>query len=128
VFLCEAAAATDEKEKADRLVLWTTPRTVVLINRYPYTNGHLLIAPRGAHRDLELLDDESRRRFHSQTARAIKLLKLGAVAAGDSTSDQPRPLRRRGAAGARPPARRAALGRGYELLDVVGDSASSRRR
>jgi ATP adenylyltransferase len=45
-FLCEAAAAQTEQEKADRLVLWTTPQTVVLINRYPYTNGHLLIAPR----------------------------------------------------------------------------------
>jgi len=75
-FLCEAAAAASEKEKADRLVLWTTPRTVVLINRYPYTNGHLLIAPREHIADLELMSDDITADFHRQTMRAIKLLKL----------------------------------------------------
>jgi ATP adenylyltransferase len=75
-FLCEAAAATSDKEKADRLVLWTTPQTVVLINRYPYTNGHLLIAPREHVPDLELMSDEAAADFHRQTTRAMKLLKL----------------------------------------------------
>jgi ATP adenylyltransferase len=75
-FLCEAAAATSDKERADRLVLWTTPQTVVLINRYPYTNGHLLIAPREHIADLELMPNDVATDFHRQTARAIKLLKL----------------------------------------------------
>jgi ATP adenylyltransferase len=75
-FLCEAASATSEKEMADRLVLWSTPHAVVLINRYPYTNGHLLIAPREHIADLELLGDEVAADFHRQTVRAIKLLKL----------------------------------------------------
>ena len=77
-FLCEAAAAatTSEKEQADRLVLWTTPQTIVLINRYPYTNGHLLVAPREHVADLELLADDVATDLHRQTARAIKLLNL----------------------------------------------------
>ena len=75
-FLCEAAAATSDQEKSDRLVLWTTPQTVVLINRYPYTNGHLLIAPREHVPDLELMADDVAADFHRQAARAIKLLKL----------------------------------------------------
>ena len=75
-FLCEAAAAMSDKEKADRLVLWTTPQTIVLINRYPYTNGHLLIAPKEHIADLELLADDVATDLHRQTARAIKLLKL----------------------------------------------------
>ncbi|MEA2707664.1 MAG: adenylyltransferase [Phycisphaerales bacterium] len=75
-FLCEAAAAASDREKADRLVLWTTPQSVVLINRYPYTNGHLLIAPRAHVPDLELLADEAAIDLPRQTARAIKLLKL----------------------------------------------------
>ena len=75
-FLCEAASATSEKEKADRLVLWTTPQSVVLINRYPYTNGHLLIAPKEHIADLELMSDDIAADFHRQTMRAIKLLKL----------------------------------------------------
>ena len=75
-FLCQAAAATSEKEMADRLVLWTTPQSVVLINRYPYTNGHLLIAPKEHIADLELMSDDVAADFHRQTMRAIKLLKL----------------------------------------------------
>ncbi|MEA2736180.1 MAG: adenylyltransferase [Humisphaera sp.] len=75
-FLCEAAAAASDREKTDRLVLWTTPQSVVLINRYPYTNGHLLIAPRAHVPDLELLADEAAIDLPRQTARAIKLLKL----------------------------------------------------
>lgn len=27
------------------LVLWRSPRTLVLMNKFPYTNGHLLVAP-----------------------------------------------------------------------------------
>ena len=75
-FLCEAAAASSEQEKRDRLVLWTTPQSVVLINRYPYTNGHLLIAPKAHVADLELMSDDDAADFHRQTLRAIKLLKL----------------------------------------------------
>jgi hypothetical protein len=85
-FLCEAAAAQTEQEKADRLVLWTTPQTVVLINRYPYTNGHLLIAPREHIADLELLADDVATDLHRQTARAIKLLKLAQSPQGFNTT------------------------------------------
>src|SRR5436853_6184307 len=44
-FLCQAASATTDDERRKRLVLWTTEHMAVVINRYPYTNGHLLIAP-----------------------------------------------------------------------------------
>ena len=74
-FLCVAARATDAKEMRDRLVLWTTPQSVVLINRYPYTNGHLLIAPREHIADLELLPDDVAMDLQRQTTRAITLLK-----------------------------------------------------
>jgi ATP adenylyltransferase len=74
-FLCAAARATDAKEIRDRLVLWTTPQSVVLINRYPYTNGHLLIAPREHIADLELLPDDVAMDLQRQTTRAIALLK-----------------------------------------------------
>ena len=42
-FLCEAAA---EPNEAQRLVVHVAAHHVVLLNRHPYSNGHLLVAPR----------------------------------------------------------------------------------
>jgi len=47
-FLCRAAATPENSAaEVDRenLVVCRGPRTVTLLNRYPYCNGHLLIAP-----------------------------------------------------------------------------------
>lgn len=45
-FLCDAAGATDAADLRQRLVLHADEHGLVMLNRYPYTNGHLLIAPR----------------------------------------------------------------------------------
>ena len=74
-FLCAAATATTDAEKRDRLVLWTTEHSVVLINRYPYTNGHLLIAPKSHKADFEELTDAEQLDLAQQSTRAIRLLK-----------------------------------------------------
>jgi ATP adenylyltransferase len=41
IFCLSPAAEADRQ----RLVLYRTPLSLVMLNRYPYTNGHLLIAP-----------------------------------------------------------------------------------
>jgi ATP adenylyltransferase len=41
----------------DRLVLHRTPCSLVMLNRYPYTNGHLLIAPRRHTAEMNDLSD-----------------------------------------------------------------------
>lgn len=74
-FICEAAAAQTPQQQQDRLVLWTSPACVVLINRFPYTNGHLLIAPKAHKADLEDLTPEEQADFQLQTTQAIRLLK-----------------------------------------------------
>lgn len=74
-FLCEAAAASTEQECRERLVLWSTDLCVVVINRYPYTNGHLLIAPRAHKADPEDLTPEEHLDIQLQTVQAIRLLK-----------------------------------------------------
>ena len=81
-FLCLAAAATTTDEKRNRLVLWTTEQNIVLINRYPYTNGHLLIAPRAHKADMEQHTDEEHLDMQRQTTRAVKLLKRAVSAQG----------------------------------------------
>jgi ATP adenylyltransferase len=43
-FLCHAR--DDTRHEAEDLILWRTRHCVVVMNRFPYTGGHLLIAPR----------------------------------------------------------------------------------
>ena len=81
-FLCDAIAATDEADKRARLILWTTDHCIVLINRFPYTNGHLLIAPRAHKADFEQLTHAEQLDLQTQTSRAIKLLKKAVSAQG----------------------------------------------
>jgi ATP adenylyltransferase len=46
-----------EGSDRDRLVLLDNPLTLVMLNRYPYTNGHLMVAPKRHTVDLESLSD-----------------------------------------------------------------------
>lgn len=47
-FLCRAAASFDAAANADRLLMVVDrgPQAIVMLNRFPYNNGHLLISPR----------------------------------------------------------------------------------
>ena len=81
-FLCLAAAAVSADEKRQRLVLWTTELSIVLINRYPYTNGHLLIAPLAHKADMELLTDAEHLDIQRQTTIGVQLLKRAVSAQG----------------------------------------------
>ncbi len=83
-FLCAAGdvrTAVDELGESEhdahqrRLVVWVSEQTVCVINRYPYTSGHLMIAPRRHVADLELLTDAEAAELHAGTVRAITLLK-----------------------------------------------------
>ena len=53
-FLCDYLS-TPEKD-ADNLLLWRTDHAFVVFNKFPYNNGHLLIAP---NRHIPSLDDTS---------------------------------------------------------------------
>jgi ATP adenylyltransferase len=81
-FICDAGAATTDEQRRQRLVLWTTPTVVVLMNRYPYANGHLLVAPRAHKADPEeLVADEQLELFQEVTA-GVKLLRRAVSAQG----------------------------------------------
>jgi ATP adenylyltransferase len=80
-FLCEAAVAEGDQQR-ERLVLWRSDQSVVLINRYPYANGHLLIAPRAHKCDLEELSEAEQLDLSVQTVAAVALLKRAVSAQG----------------------------------------------
>ncbi len=54
-FMCRAAADQADREN---LVVRRGERTVVILNRYPYNNGHLLVAPLAHKARLDELDDQ----------------------------------------------------------------------
>ncbi len=74
-FLCQAAGCLDEEESRSRLILWTTGLSIVLINRFPYTNGHLLVAPRAHKAELDELTEEEQLDISRQTIEAVALLR-----------------------------------------------------
>ena len=54
-FLCAALAADSDRE---RLLVERRQRCFSILNRYPYNNGHMLIAPNAHKADLPELDDD----------------------------------------------------------------------
>lgn len=45
-FLCAAFDQIDEQAVRDRMILVTDERGSLMMNRYPYSNGHLLVSPK----------------------------------------------------------------------------------
>ena len=71
-FLCRYGkdAANDE----ENLILWRTDLTLTCLNRFPYTNGHLLIAPTAHKADLQELTDAEMLELMQMVARAQQTL------------------------------------------------------
>jgi Diadenosine tetraphosphate (Ap4A) hydrolase and other HIT family hydrolases len=59
-FLCQAVADRAPGAAAWRYVPGSTTHTITILNRYPYNNGHLLIAPQRHVADLSDLKDTER--------------------------------------------------------------------
>ena len=81
-FLCLAAKASTDEEKRKRLVLWTTPLSVVVINKFPYSNGHILVSPIAHKAEMEELTADELLDLSRQTVDVIKLLKHAVSAQG----------------------------------------------
>lgn len=62
-FICQAAVAPD---KTARYVVGTSEHTIAILNRYPYNNGHLLVAPKHHRPTLESLPQEVRAELMEQ--------------------------------------------------------------
>jgi ATP adenylyltransferase len=55
-FICHDLKNPQDDDK--NLVLWRSDRSIVLLNRFPYNNGHLLIAPSRHIPDLDCAGDD----------------------------------------------------------------------
>ncbi len=68
---CDAAASGDGE---DSLVVFRGERVFVLLNRYPYTNGHLMVAPYGHDGWLSSSSAETLKELIETIARAERIL------------------------------------------------------
>ncbi len=70
---CEIVNADSDEEN---YVLWRGKKTIVLLNLYPYNNGHLLIIPKRHVADIRHLDEEELLEVGLATQRATGILEL----------------------------------------------------
>jgi ATP adenylyltransferase len=70
-FICHGLAGHDDRRN---LVLWRTPLSVVVLNRFPYNNGHLLVAPQAHKGKLGELDSSEILETMQTLNRMINLL------------------------------------------------------
>lgn len=57
-FLCNALAQPPEKHR-EHLVLYVAERSFIILNKYPYNSGHLMIVPKKHTGSYEDLDEET---------------------------------------------------------------------
>ena len=71
-FLCDISGSDDD---ARDLVVTRDEHTFVVLNRFPYNNGHTLVCPNAHKADLDELTDQEMGGLMQATARTMKLLK-----------------------------------------------------
>lgn len=67
-FICKALADSEDRKN---LVVYRGPQTITILNRYPYNNGHLLVAPRVHRARLDQLTAEEQTAVMSTIAGMI---------------------------------------------------------
>ena len=72
---CIFCPGEDRSQDASRLILYVGSLTMVMMNRYPYNNGHLLLAPLRHVSDLENLEKKEMLDLAVMVRRSIGILK-----------------------------------------------------
>lgn len=70
-FICQGLADRDDRR---HLIAWRAPQSVVVLNRFPYNNGHLLIAPCAHKAQLQDLDASELLETMETLRRMVQLL------------------------------------------------------
>jgi len=71
-FFCEKLK---EKRNVENLILYQGEFVFVIMNKYPYTNGHLMVVPKRHCRDLEQLDANELRELFELLKASTQVLK-----------------------------------------------------
>ncbi len=66
---------TDPSDPDSELVLWRPEGAIVILNKFPYNAGHVIVAPAAHKADLADLDDPESAAFMSALKRTIRVLR-----------------------------------------------------
>lgn len=72
---CVFCNALTKADSPKNLIVHRGQRAFVIINLYPYTNGHIMVAPMAHQASLELLNAETRAEMMELVSQAIVILK-----------------------------------------------------
>lgn len=79
---CDKPAASDPAARRRELVLRVTDHACVMMNLFPYSNGHLLVAPREHTADFARLDSRAAAGLQAELQRATAVLERAFAPAG----------------------------------------------
>ncbi len=72
---CIFCSALEKEDSAENLIALRGERAFVILNRYPYTSGHLMVVPFDHQANLEQLDPETRAEMMELTTRCMAVLR-----------------------------------------------------
>ncbi|OPX86346.1 MAG: AP-4-A phosphorylase [Pelotomaculum sp. PtaB.Bin104] len=72
---CIFCKILESDNDGENLVLFRDDKTFVLMNRYPYTNGHVMVVPKRHVGDVDELTDEEMLELFKNTQKMIKALR-----------------------------------------------------
>ncbi len=71
---CVFCIALQQPDCLENLIVWRGEHAFVILNRFPYTSGHLMIVPYTHRSSLELLDASTRSEIMELASKAIQVL------------------------------------------------------
>jgi ATP adenylyltransferase len=72
---CVFCEALRHEDNPDNLIVFRGERAFVILNRFPYTSGHLMVVPNQHQPDLEHLDEATRSEMMELTSRCCSVLR-----------------------------------------------------
>jgi len=72
---CIFCNAQEREDSAENLIAFRGERSYVILNRYPYTSGHLMVVPFEHQPNLEELDPQTRAEMMELTSRSMTVLR-----------------------------------------------------
>ena len=72
---CVFCSAQEMEDSAENLIAFRGERAYVILNRYPYTSGHLMVVPFDHKPNLESLDSHTRAEMMELTSQCMTVLR-----------------------------------------------------